>query len=51
MNPIPADAHKDFRWRKYGEIVTTWRNILGRLSLAAAEKIAYRNALRVYAVK
>lgn len=46
-----TDAHKDSRWRKYGDIVAIWRDILGQLPSEAAEKIAYRNALRVYAVK
>jgi Amidohydrolase len=46
-----TDAHKDFRWRRYGDVVTTWRGILAQLPPDVAEKIAYRNALRVYAFK
>ena len=43
-----TDAHKDHRWSKYGEVVKAWRAILGQLPPEAAEKIAYRNALRIY---
>jgi predicted TIM-barrel fold metal-dependent hydrolase len=46
-----TDAHKDFRWRKYGDVVAVWRSILGQLPVETAEKIAYRNAQRVYAAR
>lgn len=46
-----TDAHKDFRWRKYGGVVSIWRGILGQLPAEVAEKIAYRNAKRVYAAR
>lgn len=45
-----TDAHKEARWNKYRGIVKAWRGILGQLPPAVAEKIALRNALRVYAV-
>ena len=43
-----TDAHKDFRWQKYEQVVATWRKILGQLPAEVAEAIAYRNARRVY---
>ncbi len=46
-----TDAHKDFRWRNYGEIAKTWRDILGQLPPEAADKIAYQNANRIYSVR
>ena len=44
-----TDAHKDHRWGRYREVVNAWRGILGQLPPEVAEKIAYRNALRIYA--
>ena len=46
-----TDAHKDYRWKRYPEIVTTWRQILAQLPADVAEDIAYRNAERVYGAK
>ena len=43
-----TDAHKDFRWAKYTNVVNRWRQILGHLSYPQAEMIAWRNAERVY---
>ena len=44
-----TDAHKDFRWRKYGEVVAMWRRILAQLPSEVAADIAYANAQRLYA--
>ncbi|MBC3811799.1 amidohydrolase family protein [Undibacterium aquatile] len=43
-----TDAHKDFRWDKYGHIVSRWRRILGQLPDEQAQMIAWKNAERVY---
>jgi hypothetical protein len=43
-----TDAHKDFRWRKYGEIVEQWRRILSQLPPEVARDIASANAERIY---
>ncbi|MGP1684900.1 MAG: hypothetical protein ACTS8S_21465 [Giesbergeria sp.] len=43
-----TDAHKDFRWAKYTDVVARWRNILGQLPHAQAEMIAWQNAERIY---
>lgn len=43
-----TDAHKDFRWAKYTDVVSRWRNILGQLPVPQAEMIAWQNAERVY---
>lgn len=43
-----TDAHKDFRWAKYADVVSRWRNILGQLSDPEAKIIAWQNAERVY---
>lgn len=45
-----TDAHKDFRWRKYGVIVATWRRILAQLPPEVAADVAYANAQRFYAI-
>jgi hypothetical protein len=44
-----TDAHKDFRWAKYTQIVEQWRAILGQLPDPIAQSLAWRNAERVYA--
>jgi hypothetical protein len=44
-----TDAHKDFRWAKYAEIVEQWRFILGQLPDPIAQSLAWRNAERTYA--
>ena len=46
-----TDAHKDFRWQKYGNVIVIWRGILGQLPPPVAEKIAYSNAARIYAAR
>jgi hypothetical protein len=43
-----TDAHKDFRWSKYGDVVKRWRMILGQLPEPQAKMIAWQNAERVY---
>ena len=43
-----TDAHKDFRWEKYTDVVSRWRNILRQLSDPQAKMIAWQNAERVY---
>lgn len=43
-----TDAHKDFRWRQYGQIVEQWRHILSQLPPDAAKAVAYSNAERLY---
>jgi hypothetical protein len=43
-----TDAHKDFRWAKYGDVVARWRDILGQLPEGEAKMIAWENAERVY---
>lgn len=43
-----TDAHKDFRWARYAQIVEDWRRILAQLPPGLAESIAWRNAERVY---
>jgi hypothetical protein len=43
-----TDAHKDFRWAQYAEIVERWRGILGQLPADVAQSIAYGNAARIY---
>lgn len=43
-----TDAHKDFRWAKYTDVISRWRNILGQLSDPQAKMIAWENAERVY---
>ncbi len=43
-----TDAHKDFRWARYAEIVEQWRLILGQLPDPLAQSLAWRNAERVY---
>jgi hypothetical protein len=45
-----TDAHKDFRWAKYGQVVNQWRRILAQLSDPIAQAIAWGNAKRVYGV-
>jgi len=44
-----TDAHKDFRWAKYAEIVNRWRLILGQLPKPVAHALAWGNAERIYA--
>lgn len=43
-----TDAHKDFRWAKYKDIVEQWRMILGQLPDSIAQSLAWRNAERTY---
>ena len=45
-----TDAHKDFRWRKYGEIIAAWRRILAQLPPEAAADVAYDSAQRIFAI-
>jgi len=43
-----TDPHMKKLWRMYGDVVDRQRLVLGQLPRDAAEKIAYRNAERVY---
>ena len=43
-----TDAHKNFRWTKYADIVEQWRLILGQLPDSIAQSVAWRNAERTY---
>lgn len=43
-----TDAHKDFRWAKYTDVVRRWRAILGQIPDPQAQMIAWQNAERVY---
>jgi len=43
-----TDAHKDFRWAKYLQVVEQWRFILGQLPDPIAQLLAWRNANRTY---
>jgi hypothetical protein len=43
-----TDAHKDFRWARYVEVVKRWRRILGQLPEPLAQALAWGNAERVY---
>ncbi len=45
-----TDAHKDFRWPYYREIIQTFRRYAADLPEEAQRKIAYRNAERLYGV-
>jgi len=45
-----TDPHMKKLWRMYGATVNRQRIVLGQLPREAAEKIAYRNAARVYGV-
>lgn len=43
-----TDAHKDFRWARYAQVVKQWRLILGQLPDPIAQALAWRNAERIY---
>lgn len=43
-----TDAHKDFRWAQYADVVKQWRLILGQLPEPLAKALAWGNAERVY---
>jgi hypothetical protein len=45
-----TDCHKPHRFEKYNTIVSIWRDILGSFEADIAEKIAYKNASRVYGI-
>jgi hypothetical protein len=45
-----TDAHKDFRWARYTEVVKRWRLILGQLPEPVARSLAWGNAERIYGV-
>jgi hypothetical protein len=45
-----TDAHKDFRWARYAEVVKRWRLILGQLPEPVARALAWDNAERIYGV-
>lgn len=45
-----TDAHKWQRWVNYVKIVNIWRGILGQLPLEYAEKIAYKNAEKLFGI-
>ncbi|QJB55260.1 amidohydrolase family protein [Pseudodesulfovibrio sp. zrk46] len=46
-----SDPHMRKLWAKYRKVVNSQRLILGQLPRKAAERIAYRNAERMYGVK
>jgi hypothetical protein len=46
-----TDAHKDFRWNKYDQIVRKWRLILGQLPDPLARELAWVNAERIYNIR
>ena len=46
-----SDAHKRKRWKKYRKIIRRYRKILGQLPINIAEKMAYKNAERLYGVR
>jgi hypothetical protein len=43
-----TDAHKNFRWPKYRQVVKQWRFILGHLPEPVARALAWGNAERIY---
>jgi len=43
-----SDCHKKYRWIHYDTIIETWREILGQLEPELAEKIAYKNAKKLF---
>lgn len=43
-----TDAHKDFRWARYADVVKQWRLILAQLPAPVAQALAWTNAERVY---
>ncbi len=43
-----TDAHKDFRWAVYAQVVKQWRVILGQFPQPTARALAWGNAERVY---
>jgi len=43
-----TDAHKDFRWAIYADIVKRWRDILGQFPEPLARALASGNAERIY---
>ena len=43
-----TDAHKDFRWARYAQMVKQWRLILGQLPDPIAQALAWGNAEHVY---
>jgi len=45
-----TDPHMRTLWEKYGEVVNNQRLILGQLPREVAEKIAYKNAEKMYGV-
>lgn len=46
-----TDAHKNFRWAQYAQIVEQWRFILGQLPDPVAQSLAWRNAERTYTAR
>jgi len=46
-----SDAHKRKRWKKYRKIIRRYRKILGQLPINIAEKMAYKNAEKLYGVR
>jgi hypothetical protein len=45
-----TDAHKDFRWAVYPDIVKRWRDILGQFPEPLARSLASGNAEQIYGV-
>lgn len=45
-----TDAHKDYMWNAYKEIIARYRIILGQLPHQVAELIAYQNAKQLFGI-
>jgi len=43
-----TDAHNQRRWRRYEEILRTWRRLLAQLPEDVAKEIAWGNATRLF---
>lgn len=45
-----TDCHKEHAWSVYPKIIDHWRDILGQLPIEVAEKIAFKNAKKLYKI-
>lgn len=43
-----TDAHKDYMWNNYINIIAQSRQLLGQLPIEIAERVAYKNAERIF---
>jgi hypothetical protein len=46
-----TDCHKEWRWKHYDVIIDNWREILGQLDINLAEKIAFKNAKKLFNIE